>query len=128
MVGRFLGGQTYNIVGLDFNPCGSSSKLVVAVAVGIVDVAIGTETNGSISCPSSVNGIVGMKPTVGLVSRTGIIPISVSQDTAGPMGKNVTIVARTLEAQLDMTPKIVRLPKSPKILILIFWKTLSKVL
>ena len=93
-----LGGQTYNIVGLDFNPCGSSSGSAVAVAVGIVDVAIGTETNGSISCPSSVNGIVGMKPTVGLVSRTGIIPISVSQDTAGPMGKNVTIVARTLEA------------------------------
>ena len=100
-----LGGQTYNIVGLDFNPCGSSSGSAVAVAVGIVDVAIGTETNGSISCPSSVNGIVGMKPTVGLVSRTGIIPISVSQDTAGPMGKNVTIVARTLEAIAGYDPK-----------------------
>ena len=100
-----IGGQTYNIVGLDFNPCGSSSGSAVAVAVGIVDVAIGTETNGSISCPSSVNGIVGMKPTVGLVSRTGIIPISVSQDTAGPMGKNVTIVARTLEAIAGYDPK-----------------------
>ena len=110
-----LGGQTYNIVGLDFNPCGSSSsRLVVAVAVGIVDVAIGTETNGSISCPSSVNGIVGMKPTVGLVSRTGIIPISVSQDTAGPMGKNVTIVARTLEAMAGYDPKDSATAKIPQ--------------
>ena len=109
-----LGGQTYNIVGLDFNPCGSSSGSAVAVAVGIVDVAIGTETNGSISCPSSVNGIVGMKPTVGLVSRTGIIPISVSQDTAGPMGKNVTIVARTLEAIAGYDPKDSATDEIPK--------------
>ena len=65
--------------------------------MGIVDIAIGTETNGSISCPSSINGIVGMKPTTGLVSRSGIIPISSSQDTAGPMGATVDIVAKTLE-------------------------------
>ena len=65
--------------------------------MGIVEIAIGTETNGSISCPSSINGIVGMKPTTGLVSRSGIIPISSSQDTAGPMGKSVYIVAKTLE-------------------------------
>ena len=63
-----------------------------------MDVAIGTETNGSISCPASVNGIVGFKPTVGLVSRHGIIPISSTQDTAGPMGKSVKLVAEVLEA------------------------------
>ena len=92
------GGQTMHYSDDEFNPCGSSSGSAVAVATGLVDIAIGTETNGSISCPSSINGIVGMKPTTGLVSRSGIIPISASQDTAGPMGKNVAIVAKTLEA------------------------------
>ena len=92
------GGQTMHFNDDEFNPCGSSSGSAVAVATGLVDIAIGTETNGSISCPSSINGIVGMKPTTGLVSRSGIIPISASQDTAGPMGKNVAIVAKTLEA------------------------------
>ena len=82
----------------NLNPCGSSSGSAVAVASGLVDVAIGTETNGSISCPASVNGIVGFKPTVGLVSRQGIIPISSTQDTAGPMGKSVRLVAKVLEA------------------------------
>ena len=91
------GGQTTHIFNSEFNPCGSSSGSAVAVASGIVDIAIGTETNGSISCPSSINGIVGMKPTVGLVSRSGIIPISKTQDTAGPMGKSVKLVAKTLE-------------------------------
>ena len=86
-----------NIFLMIYNPCGSSSGSAVAVSMGIVDIAIGTETNGSISCPSSVNGIVGMKPTTGLVSRSGIIPISSSQDTAGPMGATVDIVAKTLE-------------------------------
>ena len=81
-----LGGQTKHFIDDAYNPCGSSSGSAVAVSMGIVDIAIGTETNGSISCPSSVNGIVGMKPTTGLVSRSGIIPISSSQDTAGPMG------------------------------------------
>ena len=92
-----LGGQTTHFLFNNFNPCGSSSGSAVAVASGIVDIAIGTETNGSISCPSSINGIVGMKPTVGLVSRSGIIPISKTQDTAGPMGKSVKLVAKTLE-------------------------------
>ena len=92
------GGQTLNPLGKNLNPCGSSSGSAVAVASGLVDVAIGTETNGSISCPASVNGIVGFKPTVGLVSRQGIIPISSTQDTAGPMGKSVRLVAKVLEA------------------------------
>ena len=92
-----LGGQTKHYLDDTFNPCGSSSGSAVAVSMGIVDIAIGTETNGSISCPSSVNGIVGMKPTTGLVSRSGIVPISSSQDTAGPMGASVDIVAKTLE-------------------------------
>ena len=92
-----LGGQTKHFIDDAYNPCGSSSGSAVAVSTGIVEIAIGTETNGSISCPSSVNGIVGMKPTTGLVSRSGIIPISSSQDTAGPMGINVDIVAKTLE-------------------------------
>tara|TARA_B100000963_G_C22590571_1_gene655283 strand:- start:76 stop:1683 length:1608 start_codon:yes stop_codon:yes gene_type:complete len=92
-----IGGQTTHVLDSKYNPCGSSSGSAVAVASGIVDVAIGTETNGSISCPSSINGIIGFKPTVGLVSRSGIIPISSSQDTAGPMGKTLEIVAKTLE-------------------------------
>ena len=92
-----LGGQTKHYLDDIYNPCGSSSGSAVAVSMGIVDIAIGTETNGSISCPSSVNGIVGMKPTTGLVSRSGIVPISSSQDTAGPMGATVDIVAKTLE-------------------------------
>ena len=92
-----LGGQTKHYLDDIYNPCGSSSGSAVAVSMGIVDIAIGTETNGSISCPSSVNGIVGMKPTTGLVSRSGIVPISSSQDTAGPMGTSVDIVAKTLE-------------------------------
>ncbi len=92
-----LGGQTKHYLDDIYNPCGSSSGSAVAVSMEIVDIAIGTETNGSISCPSSVNGIVGMKPTTGLVSRSGIVPISSSQDTAGPMGASVDIVAKTLE-------------------------------
>ena len=92
-----IGGQTTHVLDSKYNPCGSSSGSAVAVASGLVDIAIGTETNGSISCPSSINGIIGFKPTVGLVSRSGIIPISSSQDTAGPMGKTMEIVAKTLE-------------------------------
>tara|TARA_Y100001970_G_C14196181_1_gene838234 strand:+ start:509 stop:1918 length:1410 start_codon:yes stop_codon:yes gene_type:complete len=90
-------GQTINPYGNNRNPCGSSSGSGVAVAVGAVEVAIGTETNGSISCPASVNGIVGIKPTVGLVSRSGIIPISNTQDTAGPMALSVRKAAEVLE-------------------------------
>jgi amidase len=90
------GGQTKNPYVLDRNPCGSSSGSAVAAAASLAAVAIGTETNGSIICPASVNGVVGLKPTVGLVSRTGIIPIAASQDTAGPIGRTVADVAALL--------------------------------
>jgi amidase len=93
-----VGGQTRNPYVLDRNPCGSSSGSGVAVAANLCVVAIGTETNGSIVCPANNNGIVGLKPTVGLISRSGIIPISFSQDTAGPMGRNVEDVAICLGA------------------------------
>ncbi len=79
------GGQTKNPCILDRNPSGSSSGSGVAVAANLCAVAIGTETDGSIVAPSSFTGIVGIKPTVGLLSRNGIIPISKTQDTAGPM-------------------------------------------
>ena len=92
-----MGGQTINPYGSMRTPCGSSSGSGVVVATGLIDVAIGTETNGSVSCPSSVNGIVGIKPTVGLVSRSGIIPISHTQDTAGSMGRSVEKAAEKLE-------------------------------
>ncbi len=91
-----VGGQTRNPYALDRNTCGSSSGSGAAVAAGIVDYAIGTETSGSVACPAAINGIVGMKPTVGLVSRTHIIPISVTQDTAGPMTRTVLQTAELL--------------------------------
>ncbi len=91
-----VGGQTHNPWALDRDPCGSSSGSGAAVAAGIVRFAIGTETDGSVTCPSSINGIVGLKPTVGLVSRTYIVPISHSQDTAGPMADNVRDAAELL--------------------------------
>jgi amidase len=87
------GGQSKNPYILDHNPCGSSAGSGVAVSANLCVVAIGTETDGSIVCPASVNGIVGIKPTVGLVSRSGIIPISKTQDTAGPMARTVTDAA-----------------------------------
>ena len=90
------GGQTKNPYALDRNPCGSSSGSAAAVAASLAAVSIGTETDGSIICPASVTGIVGLKPTVGLVSRRGIIPIASSQDTAGPMGRTVADVAALL--------------------------------
>ncbi len=83
------GGLTKNPHALDRNPSGSSSGSAVAVAASLCAVAVGTETDGSIVSPSSVNGIVGIKPTVGLVSRSGIVPISHTQDTAGPMARTV---------------------------------------
>ena len=92
------GGLTKNPYALDRNPSGSSSGSAVAVAAGLCAAAIGTETNGSIISPSTVCGVVGLKPTVGLVSRAGIIPISSSQDTAGPMGRSVRDVAIVLGA------------------------------
>lgn len=92
------GGQTKNPYITDRNPCGSSSGSGVAVSANLCTVAIGTETNGSVVCPSSINGIVGLKPTVGLVSRKGIVPIAHSHDTAGPMTKTVTDAACVLGA------------------------------
>lgn len=92
-----VGGQTKNPHVLDRNPCGSSSGSAVAVAAGLVPLAIGTETHGSIVCPAGVNGIVGVKPTLGLVSRDGIVPIAVSQDTAGPMARSVRDAALALQ-------------------------------
>ena len=93
-----VGGQTKNPYDLSRNPCGSSSGSAVAVAANLTMVAIGTETNGSIVCPSQTNDIVGIKPTVGLVSRSGVIPISFTQDTPGPMGRTVRDAAICLGA------------------------------
>ena len=98
------GGQTHNPYALDRNPSGSSSGSAVAVAANLCAVAIGTETNGSIVSPASNNGIVGIKPTVGLVSRAGIIPISHSQDTAGPLARTVTDAAILLGALVGTDP------------------------
>lgn len=99
------GGLTRNPYFLERNPCGSSSGSAVAVSAGLTPLAIGTETNGSIVCPSSVNGIVGIKPTVGLISRAGIIPISHTQDTAGPMARSVSDAAELLGALTGTDPR-----------------------
>lgn len=93
-----VGGLTRNPHALDRNSCGSSSGSGAAIAAGMAWAAIGTETDGSITCPASVNGIVGFKPTVGLVSRTHVVPISASQDTAGPMTRTVADAAVLLNA------------------------------
>jgi len=99
-----LGGQTKNPYDLTRNPCGSSSGSGVAVAANLCVLAIGSETNGSIVCPSNNNGIVGIKPTVGLISRSGIIPISFSQDTGGPMARTVKDAAICLGALTTADP------------------------
>ncbi|TFI58228.1 amidase [Sphingomonas parva] len=99
-----VGGQTRNPHALNRNPCGSSSGSGAAVAAGMVPAAIGTETDGSITCPAAINGIVGFKPTVGLVSRTHIVPISHSQDTAGPMTRTVRETALVLSAIAGSDP------------------------
>jgi amidase len=91
-----LGGQTVNPHGAGRNPSGSSSGSAAAVAAGLAPIAVGTETNGSIVSPASVCGVVGLKPTVGLVSRAGIVPISAVQDTAGPMTRCVADAAALL--------------------------------
>ena len=121
-----FGGQTINPYGNNRNPCGSSSGSAVAVASGMLKIAIGTETNGSISCPASINGIVGMKPSVGLVSRSGIVPISSTQDTAGPMGKTVIIVAKALQAIAGEDPLDVSTLNIPKNFDFNFSKDLNK--
>jgi amidase len=91
-------GQVRNPYVLDRSPCGSSSGSAVAVAANLASVALGTETDGSILCPSSVNGVVGIKTTLGLISRAGVVPIAHSQDTIGPIARTVTDAAILLGA------------------------------
>lgn len=99
------GGQTHNPYALDRNPCGSSSGSGAAVSANLCAVAVGTETDGSIVCPSSANGIAGIKPTLGLISRSGIIPISHSQDTSGPMARTLRDAAILLGALAGSDPR-----------------------
>jgi amidase len=99
------GGQTKNPYALDRNPSGSSSGSGAAASSNLCAAAIGTETDGSVTSPSSINGLVGIKPTVGLVSRSGIVPISVSQDTAGPMARTVRDAAILLGAMTGVDPQ-----------------------
>jgi amidase len=98
------GGLTRNPYALDRNTSGSSSGSGAAVAANLCAIAVGTETDGSITSPSSINGLVGIKPTVGLISRSGIIPISHTQDTAGPMGRTVRDVAILLSVLTGIDP------------------------
>jgi amidase len=95
------GGLTHNPYALDRNACGSSSGSAVAAAASLCAAAVGTETNGSIVCPASINGLVGIKPTIGVVSQSGIIPISHTQDTAGPIARTVLDAALLLDALTD---------------------------
>lgn len=99
------GGQTHNPYALDRSPCGSSSGSGAAVAANFCALAVGTETDGSVICPSTVNGVVGLKPSLGLVSRSGIIPLAHSQDTAGPMTRTVTDAAILLSAMVGPDPE-----------------------
>jgi amidase len=99
------GGQTKNPYALDRNPCGSSSGSAVAVSANLATLAVGTETDGSIVCPASACGIVGIKPTLGLVSRAGVIPIAHSQDTAGPMARSVADAAVLLGVLAGVDPR-----------------------
>jgi amidase len=99
------GGLTRNPYALDRSACGSSSGSAVAVAANLCAVSVGTETDGSIICPAQINGIIGIKPTIGLISRSGIIPIAHSQDTAGPMGRTVSDAAILLGAMVGEDPE-----------------------
>lgn len=99
------GGQVKNPYVLDRNPCGSSSGTGAAIAANLAAIGIGTETDGSIVCPATASALVGIKPTVGLVSRAGIIPISRSQDTSGPMARTVTDAAILLSAMTGVDPR-----------------------
>ena len=99
-----IGGQTNMPYVIARNPCGSSSGSGVAAAADLAVAAVGTETDGSIVCPSGVNGVVGIKPTLGLWSRAGVVPISADQDTAGPMARNVTDAAVLLAAATGVDP------------------------
>jgi amidase len=100
-----VGGQTTNAYALDRNPCGSSSGTGTAIASNYAAIGVGTETDGSIVCPSGMASLVGVKPTVGLVSRSGIIPISHSQDTSGPMARTVADAAALLTAMAGVDPR-----------------------
>ncbi|MFL6601339.1 MAG: amidase family protein [Steroidobacteraceae bacterium] len=91
-----VGGQTHNPYGIDHNPCGSSSGSGAAVSANFATLSLGTETDGSIVCPANANGVVGIKPTVGLTSRAGVVPISHTQDTVGPHGRTVADAAIAL--------------------------------
>ncbi|MDO9488378.1 MAG: amidase [Sphingomonadaceae bacterium] len=99
-----VGGLVRNPYALDRNSCGSSSGSGAAVAAHLAAAAVGTETDGSIACPATINGVVGFKPTVGLVSRTHVVPISASQDTAGPMARSVRDAALLLTAMAGSDP------------------------
>ena len=100
-----VGGQARNPYALDRSPCGSSSGSAVAAAASLAAATVGTETDGSVTCPAAVNGLVGLKPTVGLVSRTFVVPISHSQDTPGPMARNVRDAALLLGAMAGPDPR-----------------------
>ena len=99
-----IGGQTNLAYVLDRNPCGSSSGTGVGISADLATVGVGTETDGSIVCPSGANGLAGIKPTLGLLSRAGVIPISADQDTAGPMARTVTDAAVLLGAMTGIDP------------------------
>lgn len=99
------GGQTRNPYVLDRSPCGSSSGSGAAIAANLAVVAVGTETDGSVTCPAAHGSLVGLKPTLGTVSRTGIVPISASQDTAGPMARTVRDAAVLLQAMIGRDPE-----------------------
>jgi amidase len=99
-----VGGQTANPYVLDRNPCGSSSGSGAGISANLAVVAIGTETDGSVVCPSGANGIVGIKPSLGVISRSGVVPISAEQDTAGPMARNVTDAAVLLSVVAGIDP------------------------
>lgn len=99
-----VGGQVRNPYALDRTPCGSSSGTGAAISASFAAVGIGTETDGSVVCPSSINGLVGLKPTIGLVSRSHVVPISHSQDTPGPMGRSVRDVALLFTAMIGSDP------------------------
>jgi amidase len=111
------GGQTNNPYFLDQNPCGSSSGSGVAVSANLTAAAVGTETNGSIICPAVTNGVVGIKPTLGLVSRSGIIPIAATQDTAGPMARTVADATILFNAMVgeDKNDRMIRFPGERKV-------------
>ncbi|WP_299696088.1 amidase [Hydrocarboniphaga sp.] len=107
------GGQTRNAYAPLRSPCGSSAGSAVAVAAGFAVLAVGTETDGSIVCPSSVNGVVGIKPTLGLISRRGIVPIAFSQDTAGPMARNLGDALALLRVMAASDPSDTAAPAIP---------------